>query len=156
MNKQIEIVETEKILNLEEILRYIPHRYPFLMIDKVKINTACDSRAIGYKCISGNENFFQGHFPGSPIMPGVLIIEAMAQTSCVLFLSRPEMRDCLAYFMSIDKVKFRKPVKPGDVLELHVEKIKNGVRRGKMQAKAYVEKRLSAEAEFVFVIIDKK
>ncbi|MDR1260040.1 MAG: bifunctional UDP-3-O-[3-hydroxymyristoyl] N-acetylglucosamine deacetylase/3-hydroxyacyl-ACP dehydratase [Endomicrobium sp.] len=147
--------ETEKILGLEEILNYIPHRYPFLMIDKVKINVASPLKAIGYKCVSANENFFQGHFPGFPIMPGVLIIEAMAQTSCVMFLSRPKLRGCLAYFTSIDKAKFRRPVKPGDVLELKVEVLKDSGRRGKMKGEAYVDGKLTAEAEFMFVIVDK-
>ncbi|MDR2666463.1 MAG: UDP-3-O-acyl-N-acetylglucosamine deacetylase [Endomicrobium sp.] len=153
---ETELMKTEIVLNLEEILNYIPHRYPFLMIDKVKINRVNPLGAIGYKLVSGNESFFQGHFPGAPIMPGVLIIEAMAQTSCVMFLSRPEMRDCLAYFMSIDKAKFRSPVRPGDVLELHVETIKDSGKRGKMKGKAYVDEKLVAEAEFMFVIVDKK
>jgi len=150
------LMKTEMVLDLKEILNYIPHRYPFLMIDKVKMNEANPLEAIGYKLVSGNESFFQGHFPGSPIMPGVLIIEAMAQTSCVMFLSRPEMRNCLAYFISIDKAKFRRPVKPGDVLELHIETIKDSGRRGKMKGRAYVDKKLAAEAEFMFVIVDRK
>ncbi|MDR1720795.1 MAG: 3-hydroxyacyl-ACP dehydratase FabZ [Endomicrobium sp.] len=150
------ITETEVILNLEEVLNYIPHRYPFLMVDKVKISTAEPLKAIGYKLVSGNESFLQGHFPGAPIMPGVLIIEAMAQTSCVMFLSKPEMRGCLAYFISIDKVKFRRPVKPGDVLELHVETLKDSGRRGKIKGTSYVGGKLTTEAEFMFVIVDKK
>jgi UDP-3-O-[3-hydroxymyristoyl] N-acetylglucosamine deacetylase/3-hydroxyacyl-[acyl-carrier-protein] dehydratase len=145
----------EKILNHEEILKYIPHRYPFLLIDKVKIDTKDPSRAIGYKCVSGNENFFQGHFPGSPIMPGVLIVEAMAQTSCVMFLSRPKMQGHLAYFMSIDKAKFRKPVTPGDILELHVEILKDSGTRGKVKGRAYVDQKLTTEAEFIFILVDR-
>jgi beta-hydroxyacyl-ACP dehydratase FabZ len=159
MNNDSEIIKsngTERVLSFEEILNWIPHRYPFIMVDKVKINTATPLAAVGYKCLSGNENFFQGHFPGAPIMPGVLIIEAMAQTSCVMFLSKSEMKDCLAYFMSIDKAKFRRPVKPGDVLELHVEVIKDGGRRGKIKGRAYVEGKLTTEAEFMFIIVDKK
>ncbi|MDR2427119.1 MAG: bifunctional UDP-3-O-[3-hydroxymyristoyl] N-acetylglucosamine deacetylase/3-hydroxyacyl-ACP dehydratase [Endomicrobium sp.] len=146
----------EKIFSHEEVLRIIPHRYPFIMIDKVKINETEPSKAIGYKCVSGNEGFFQGHFPGAPIMPGVLIIEAMAQTSCVMFLSRPEMINCLAYFMSIDNVKFRRPVKPGDYLELKVEVVKDGGRRGKMKGQAFVDGKLMTEAEFMFIIVDKE
>ncbi|MCA6079548.1 MAG: 3-hydroxyacyl-ACP dehydratase FabZ [Endomicrobium sp.] len=153
--KNAESTGTERILSTEEVLNYIPHRYPFLMVDKVKIDTANASKIVGYKCVSGNENFFQGHFPGAPIMPGVLIIEAMAQTSCVMFLSKPEMKNCLAYFMSIDKAKFRKPVKPGDVLELRAEIIKNAGKRGKVKGEAYVDGKLVAEAEFMFVIVDR-
>jgi UDP-3-O-[3-hydroxymyristoyl] N-acetylglucosamine deacetylase/3-hydroxyacyl-[acyl-carrier-protein] dehydratase len=152
----VELSPTEKILSHEEVLKYIPHRYPFLMIDKVKIDTANNTKAVGYKCVSGNEIFFQGHFPGSPIMPGVLIIEAMAQTSCVMFLSRPQMQGKLAYFMSIDKAKFRVPVKPGDFLELHVEIIKDGGKRGKMKGEAYVDGKLATEAEFMFIIVDRQ
>jgi beta-hydroxyacyl-ACP dehydratase FabZ len=155
-NKITKLNETERMLSFEEILNWIPHRYPFIMVDKVKINTATPLTAVGYKCLSGNENFFQGHFPGAPIMPGVLIIEAMAQTSCVMFLSKSEMKDCLAYFMSIDKAKFRRPVKPGDVLELHIEVIKDSGRRGKIKGRAYVEGKLTTEAEFMFIIVDKK
>ncbi|MDR0915117.1 MAG: 3-hydroxyacyl-ACP dehydratase FabZ [Endomicrobium sp.] len=149
------ILENEKILYLQDILNFIPHRYPFLMIDKVKINLNNPLSAIGYKCVSGNENFFQGHFPGIPIMPGVLIIEAMAQTSCVMFLSRPTMKNCLAYFISIDKVKFRQTVKPGDLLEVHVTVVKNGGRHGKMKGTAYVDGKITTEGEFMFVIVDK-
>jgi len=155
-NKITKLNETERMLSFEEILNWIPHRYPFIMVDKVKINTATPLTAVGYKCLSGNENFFQGHFPGAPIMPGVLIIEAMAQTSCVMFLSKSEMKDCLAYFMSIDKAKFRRPVKPGDVLELHIEVIKDSGRRGKIKGRAYVEGKLTTEAEFMFIIVDRK
>ncbi|MDR1926967.1 MAG: 3-hydroxyacyl-ACP dehydratase FabZ, partial [Endomicrobium sp.] len=156
LSKSLESTGTEKILNLEEVLKYIPHRYPFLMIDKVKMNSADPTKAVGYKCVSGNESFFQGHFPNAPIMPGVLIVEAMAQTSCVMFLSRPEMKGCLAYFISINKVKFRRIVKPGDVLELRVEIIKDSGRRGKMKGEAYVDRKLTTEAEFMFIIVDKE
>jgi UDP-3-O-[3-hydroxymyristoyl] N-acetylglucosamine deacetylase/3-hydroxyacyl-[acyl-carrier-protein] dehydratase len=155
-DNNMQAVQKERILNHEEILKYIPHRYPFLMIDKVKINTKDLKTAIGYKCVSGNENFFQGHFPQAPIMPGVLIVEAMAQTSCVMFLSRPKMQGHLAYFMSIDKAKFRKPVKPGDVLELHVEIIKDGGTRGKVKGKAYVDGKLTTEAEFIFILVGRQ
>ena len=126
------------------------------MIDRVKLLGAGDKKAVGYKCVSGNEPFFQGHFPGQPIMPGVLIVEAMAQTSCVMFLSRPALRNCLAYFMGIDKVKFRKTVIPGDMLELKVEVIRDSGRKGKVRGEAFVEGKLVAEAEFMFIIVDRE
>ncbi|MDR0956926.1 MAG: 3-hydroxyacyl-ACP dehydratase FabZ [Endomicrobium sp.] len=151
-----QLIENEVMLEHEEVLKYIPHRYPFLMIDKVKVYKNNNKKATGYKCVTGNENFFQGHFPGTPIMPGVLIVEAMAQTSCVMFLSKPEMKGKLAYFMSIDKVKFRRPVKPGDVLELRVEILKDSGTRGKMRGEAYVNDELTSEAEFGFVNVDRK
>ena len=141
--------------DINAIQKIIPHRYPFLMIDKVRIVEAAKS-AIGYKCVSGNENFFQGHFPGQPIMPGVLIIEAMAQTSCVLMLSKPEMRNKLAFFMSIDGVKFRRTVIPGDVLELRVDVLRARERGGKVRGEAYVNGELTTEAEFMFAIVDKE
>jgi beta-hydroxyacyl-ACP dehydratase FabZ len=125
------------------------------MIDKVKVNANEPLKAIGYKCVSGNEGFFQGHFPGAPIMPGVLIVESMAQTACVMLLAKPEVRNCLAYFMSIKEVKFRQPVKPGDVLQLRIEVIKWVGRRGKVRGEAFVEDKLVSEAEFMFMIMDR-
>lgn len=148
--------EEVKVYNCAEIQQIIPHRFPILMIDRVKLYGAGDKKATGYKCVSGNEPFFQGHFPGQPIMPGVLIVEAMAQTSCVMFLSRPTLRNCLAYFMGIDKVKFRKTVIPGDMLELKVEVIRDSGRKGKVRGEAFVEGKLVAEAEFMFIIVDRE
>ncbi|MFH1368271.1 MAG: bifunctional UDP-3-O-[3-hydroxymyristoyl] N-acetylglucosamine deacetylase/3-hydroxyacyl-ACP dehydratase [Elusimicrobiota bacterium] len=142
-----------KIFDINAIQKLIPHRYPFLMIDRVEILEDL-KRANGYKCVSGNENFFQGHFPGQPIMPGVLIVEAMAQTTCVLFLANPEFQGKLAYFMSIDAVKFRKPVIPGDVLELRVEVLRSRERGGKARGEAYVNGSLVTEAEFMFAIVE--
>ena len=158
-SKQNEKVFNEnsvRLFNSVEIQKIIPHRYPILMVDKVKLFGDGTKKAIGYKCVSGNEPFFQGHFPGQPIMPGVLIVEAMAQTSCVMFLSRPSFKNCLAYFMGIDKVKFRKTVIPGDVLELKVEVIRDSGRKGKVRGEAYVDGKLVTEAEFMFIIVDRE
>ena len=156
--KEEQVVSDEKVtvFNSAEIQKIIPHRFPILMIDRVKLIGAGDKKAIGYKCVSGNEPFFQGHFPGQPIMPGVLIVEAMAQTSCVMFLSRPALRNCLAYFMGIDKVKFRKTVIPGDMLELKVEVIRDSGRKGKVRGEAFVDGKLVTEAEFMFIIVDRE
>lgn len=143
--------KTNPVFDFVAIQKMIPHRYPFLLIDKVEVVEEL-KKATGYKCVSGNENFFQGHFPGQPIMPGVLIVEAMAQTTCVLFLAKPEYQGKLAYFMSIDAVKFRKPVVPGDVLELKIEIIRPRGRGGKARGEAYVNGSLVTEAEFMFAI----
>ncbi len=147
-------IKVGEVLDLKKIQRIIPHRYPFLMIDKVIITDA-EKKAMGYKAVSGNEPFFQGHFPGNPIMPGVLIVEALAQTSCVLFLSRPDLGDKIAFFMSIENAKFRRPVGPGDYLELKIEVLKAREKFGKVKGEAYVDGNLVTEAEFSFALVDK-
>ena len=142
-------------LSSVDIMSIIPHRYPILMVDKARI-LEIDKKIVGYKSVSGNEPFFQGHFPGHPIMPGVLIVEAMAQTACVLMLRKPEMKSKLAFFMGIDGVKFRKPVVPGDYLELRVEILRSGGRVGKARGEAFVNDEKVTEAEFTFAIVDKQ
>jgi len=146
---------TGTVLDINAIQRTIPHRYPFLMVDRVVI-TEHKKTATGYKCVTINEPFFQGHFPGQPIMPGVLIIEAMAQTACVLLLADYGLGNKLAYFMTIDNVKFRKPVVPGDVLELRIAVLRARERGGKIQGEAYVNGAVVSEAEFMFAIVDKE
>src|SRR5579872_3803275 len=117
-------------LDYDALKRTIPHRFPFLLIDRVTI-TDPEKSAVGLKCVSGNEPFFQGHFPEHAIMPGVLIVEALAQVACALFLSRPELKNKLAFFMGMEEIKFRKPVVPGDRLELKIELLKMRDRFGK-------------------------
>src|SRR5690349_12907617 len=143
------------VLNFDDLKKAIPHRYPFLLIDKVTI-TDPDKTAIGIKSVSGNEPFFQGHFPDRAIMPGVLIVEAMAQVACALFLSKPDSKNKLAFFMGMEEIKFRKPVVPGDRLELKVEILKMRDRFGKAKGEAFVEGKLTTEATFTFAIVDKE
>ncbi|RLD14522.1 MAG: 3-hydroxyacyl-[acyl-carrier-protein] dehydratase FabZ [Caldiserica bacterium] len=141
-----------KILDVNEIQKIIPHRPPFLLVDKVVVYD--EKRATGFKTVNINEEFFRGHFPSRPVMPGVLIVEAMAQTACVLFMSRPDLSHKTPYFMGIDGVKFRKPVFPGDVLKMEVEVIRPRIRGGKVFGKASVGDTLVCEAEIMFSLVD--
>ena len=145
-------IARSNILSIEEIEKIIPHRFPFLLV--VRIIDLTDSKAVGIKNVTMNEWFFEGHFPNKPVMPGVLIIEAMAQVGGVLMLSKEENRGKLAYFMSIDNAKFRKAVSPGDQLLLEVEVIKLKSRIGQLQGKTYVNGKLATEASFKCTIID--
>lgn len=145
------------VADIQRIKRMIPHRYPFLLIDKVKDIRKGES-AVGIKNVTVNEEFFQGHFPEKPVMPGVLIIEAMAQTSGVLVVDTLDMADqgLLVYFMTLDKVRFRNLVGPGDQLELHVRVIRGRGKVWKFWGEAKVDGRIAAEAEFSAMIIDPK
>lgn len=145
---------TPKVLNIVDIMGIIPHRPPFLLVDKAVIEEP-EKKITAYKGVTMNEPFFVGHFPGKPIMPGVLIIEALAQAACVLLLARPDLKNKLAFFMGIDAVKFRKPVGPGDMLELKVEILRAGGRVGKAKGEAFVNGEKATEAEFTFVVTDK-
>ena len=135
----------------KEIMDIIPHRYPFLLIDTID-ELEPGARALGKKCVTMNEPYFQGHFPGNPVMPGVLIIEALAQVGAVAILSQPEWKGRTAYFAGIDKAKFRQKVMPGDVLHLEttIYKVKGPVGVGK--AVATVNGKVAAEAELTFAI----
>lgn len=139
------------VLNITEIQKILPHRYPFLLIDRV-LEIEEGKRILCLKNISINEEFFKGHFPDHPVMPGVLIIEAMAQAGGILVLSQEENKGKIVYFMGIDKAKFRRPVFPGDQLHLEVKPIKIRSRTGKMEAYAYVDSKLVAEAEITFAV----
>lgn len=135
----------------KEIMDIIPHRYPFLLIDTIE-ELEPGVRALGKKCVSVNEPYFQGHFPGNPVMPGVLIMEALAQVGAVAILSQPEWKGRTAYFAGIDKARFRQKVVPGDVLMLETEiiKVKGPVGVGK--ATASVNGKIVAQAELTFAI----
>ena len=144
-----------KIYNIEDIMDMLPHRYPFLLVDRLEVEEP-GVKGIGLKNVTMNEEFFQGHFPGNPVMPGVLQIEAMAQTAGAVVISGMENykeEKLSVFFMSIDGVKFRKPVKPGDQLKMHVEKIKE---RGKIyvfKGETFVDGKLVSEAEFTAMIV---
>lgn len=143
------------VLDSQAIEKILPHRYPFLLVDKI-LDLVPGERVIGIKNVTINEPFFVGHFPGHPIMPGVLILEAMAQVGAVLILDsieNPEQK--VAYFMGIDQVKFRKPVRPGDTLQIEVEMIRARSSSYKMGARAYVSGELVCEAEFMAAVVDR-
>jgi len=142
-------------IDINGIMRMIPHRYPMLMIDKV-IDVVPNVSAIGIKGVTINEPFFQGHFPRMPVMPGVLIIEAMAQTAAVLvvFTLGAEAEGKLVYFMSVENAKFRKPVAPGERLEIHVRKERHRGNVWKFNAEAKVGSVLKAEASYAAMILD--
>jgi len=144
-----------EIADLARIKRMIPHRYPFLLIDRVEqIHT--HERAVGIKNVTANEPYFQGHFPAEPLMPGVLIVEAMAQTAGVLVVHslRMEGQNLLVYFMTVDNTRFRRKVVPGDVLELHVSITRSRGKVFKFAGVGRVAGALVAEAEFSAMIID--
>lgn len=141
-------------MDINEIKTYLPHRYPFLLVDKIV--DIEEKKITGIKNVTVNESFFQGHFPGHPVMPGVLIIEALAQTCGVLALKREENRGKLAYFISINNAKFRKPVFPGDVLRLEVVVTKHKSRIIQAHGVAKVGENVVCEADLLFSVVDKK
>ncbi len=147
---------TKTIINIEKIIKSLPHRYPILLVDKV-VELEVNKKIVAIKNVTFNEPHFMGHFPDHPIMPGVLIIEALAQAGALMVTSAPDFNpeDKLVYFMSIDGAKFRKPVTPGDVLELHVEATQNRGAVWKLAATAIVEGQKVAEAQLSAMIVDK-
>jgi beta-hydroxyacyl-ACP dehydratase FabZ len=145
------------MMGIQEIMDTLPHRYPFLLIDKI-VEMEMGKRVVGIKNVTMNEPFFQGHFPGHPIMPGVLILEAMAQTGGVLALKSvppDQVKSKVLYFMSIDKAKFRKPVIPGDQLRFEIDVIKQRSNIMSLKAQALVSGAVVAEAELMAMIVDK-
>jgi len=144
------------MLDVNEIMKLLPHRYPFLLVDRV-VEIEPGKKIVGLKNVTMNEPFFPGHFPGHPVMPGVLIVEAMAQTAAILvYRSSEENKDKITYFVGIDNTKFRKPVVPGDQLRLELEVI--GCRRGiyTFSGKAYVDGKLVTESELRATFADKQ
>lgn len=144
------------MLDINEIMKILPHRYPFLLVDKI-LEIDPGKSIVGIKNVSVNEPFFPGHFPGHPVMPGVLIIEAMAQVACILAIlsSDESVRSKVTYFASIDNARFRKPVLPGDQLRFEIEA--TGCKRGIwiFSARAFVDGKLVAEAELKATFADK-
>lgn len=139
--------------DIQEIMAYLPHRYPFLLIDRI-VEFDPKKRVVALKNVSINEPYFQGHFPGAPIMPGVLVIEAMAQAGAMLMLSEmPDRQNKLAVFTGIDAAKFRSQVVPGDQLRIEVDVINFRTRFGKMAGKAYIGDKLACEATLTCMIV---
>ena len=144
-----------EVINIDQIKKLIPHRAPFLLIDRVE-HVVLDSEATGIKMVSGNEPYFAGHFPDFPVMPGVLIVEALAQTASVMVAATiPDVTaGKLVFFTTVEKARFRQPVRPGDVVKLHVVKNTNKGPLWKFVGKASVGGKLVAEADFGAMIVD--
>lgn len=138
------------VMEIDEILKILPHRYPFMLVDKIIEQSEDGNRIVGLKNLTFNEHFFQGHFPDNPIMPGVLQLEAMAQVAGVMLNSRSGNEGRIAYFMSIGNAKFRKVVKPGDQLIIEVETVRMRSRMALVKAEAFVGDNLVSEAELSF------
>lgn len=143
-----------QVLNAQEIMDLIPNRYPLIYMDYVDEMEPGKS-IIATKNVTINEQFFQGHFPGNPVMPGVLIIEALAQAASILILSSPDFKGKTAYLGGISNAKFKKMVKPGDVLKLHVEFVKQRSNMGVVATKAMVNGKIATSAELMFIVAPK-
>ncbi|MCU0788374.1 MAG: 3-hydroxyacyl-ACP dehydratase FabZ [Verrucomicrobia bacterium] len=147
----------ETVMGVEEIMKHLPHRYPFLLVDRiVELNGdhVVGDHVVGIKNVTINEPFFQGHFPGHPIMPGVLQLEAMAQVAGMLMIQRTQKTGQIAFFMSADSVKWRKPVYPGDTLVIDITMKKSRGRIGRAQGVCKVRGEVVSEAEVTFMILD--
>ena len=148
-------IEQKVVFNITDILRILPHRYPFLMVDRI-VELESGKRIVGLKNVTINEPFFQGHFPGVPVMPGVLVIEAMAQVAGIMtYAEEPDIKEKLIYFTGIENAKFRRPVVPGDQLRIEMELLNRRNHFGTMKGRAEVDGRLVAEATVRFAIVDR-
>jgi beta-hydroxyacyl-ACP dehydratase FabZ len=146
--------EKRAVYSITDIMKLLPHRYPFLLVDRI-LELEPGKRIVGLKNVTINEQFFQGHFPGAPVMPGVLIIEAMAQVAGVMIYGDlPDKEKKLIYFTGIENAKFRRPVVPGDQLRIEMEFLNRHGKFGKMQGRATVDGKLVAEAVVLFAIAD--
>jgi len=143
------------MMDIKWIQNFLPHRYPFLLVDRV-IEIDPGKKAVGIKNVTMNEEFFQGHFPGNPIMPGVLIIEAMAQLAGVLAFNSGANKGTSVYFLSIEKAKFRRPVVPGDQIKLEITVSQHRGNVWKFSGSAVVEEKVAAEAEFTAMVTDRE
>jgi len=143
------------MMDIKEIQKLLPHRYPFLMVDRIT-HLEPGAKAVGIKNVTVNEEFFQGHFPDHPIMPGVLIVEALAQVAGVLAFRSGNIEGKSVYFMSIEKAKFRKPVVPGDQLRLDVNVLHHRGNVWKFSGNAFVEDKIAAEAEFTAMVTERE
>ena len=142
------------VLDINDVMSILPHRYPFLLVDRI-VAFEGDTKCTGVKSVTINEPYFQGHFPGHPVMPGVLQLEAMAQVASIVLFRARNQSGSIGYFMSADEVKFRKPVFPGDTLFIHAELTKSKGRVAKAIAKCVVNNEVVSEASMMFGIIDK-
>lgn len=150
----VSIPDGESVLDIQEVLKILPHRYPFLMVDRI-VDCLGENKCTGVKNVTMNEPYFPGHFPGHPIMPGVLQLEAMAQVSSVLMLRKPENVGKIGYFMSADNVKWRRPVLPGDTLLIETEIIKIRGSIGQTRCRCLVNNEVVSEAELKFALMDR-
>ena len=148
---------TEALIDINQIMKMIPHRYPLLLVDRI-LEIELDKSIVGLKNVTMNEQFFQGHFPDEPVMPGVLIIESMAQTAAILTVKTlgEDVTDKLVYFMSIDGAKFRRKVVPGDSVHMHVKKDRHRGPVWRFKAEAFVDGQLCDEATITAMIADKQ
>jgi 3-hydroxyacyl-[acyl-carrier-protein] dehydratase len=155
MSRKAPVNEGETDIDITEVLKRIPHRYPFLLVDRAEDYKPSQS-IVGIKCVTVNEPFFQGHFPGYPVMPGVLIVEALAQSGAVLMSKSldVDVRGKTIFFVSVDNCRFRNPVRPGDVLRLCVEVVRARGDLFKFRGQAKVGEKIAAEAEFAAMVVE--